>query len=487
MASSQTAVFRHLVRDHMGEPPVVVPAGMALAEVVERMAAGRASAAVVVDGARHIQGILTEQDVVRRVACRRIGTMAVDEVMTSPVLTVAGDDHLYEAIGFMRRHRLRHMPAVDEAGTLAGMLYLHDALAVASGPMVVDIDRLTHESSFGGLLEVKSAQVQLARNLIADNVPAPEIQALISDINNDIYRRVLRLCVKEMEADGWGTPPVAFACIVMGSGGRGESFLFPDQDNGFVLEDYPDERHGSIDPWFIELAERMTSALDRLRFPLCKGGVMATNPVWRKTLSQWRQQVTSWMKAKVETALLWCDVFFDFRCVYGEARLAEELRGFVTQAARQNKAFLREMFGIQADHRAGIGLFGRLVTERERGAHKGHVNLKLQGTLPLAEGVRLMALAHGVAATSTLSRIESLQVAGALSADDADHLRGAFSLLTGLQLRQQITDEEAGQTVGNFVDPKMLTERELDHLKDSLRAINDFRARVRADLTGSLL
>jgi hypothetical protein len=58
----------------------------------------------------------------------------------------------------------------------------------------------------------------------------------------------------------------------MGSGGRGESLLFPDQDHGFVLADYPDEQHGEIDPWFIELAERFTATLDRLHFPLCDGG-----------------------------------------------------------------------------------------------------------------------------------------------------------------------------------------------------------------------
>jgi signal-transduction protein with cAMP-binding, CBS, and nucleotidyltransferase domain len=145
------------------------------------------------------------------------------------------------------------------------------------------------------------------------------------------------------------------------------------------------------------------------------------------------------------------------------------------------------MFGIQADHRAGIGLFGRLHTERDDPRHRGELNLKLRGTLPLAEGVRLLALAHGVAETGTLARIAALQAQGRLGADDADHLRAAFALLTGLQLRQQLSDHRAGVPASDFVDPGALTERELDLLKDSLRAINDFRARVRADLTGSLL
>ena len=60
-------------------------------------------------------------------------------------------------------------------------------------------------------------------------------------------------------------------------------------------------------------------------------------------------------------------------------------------------------------------------------------------------------------------------------------------MLTGLQLKQQIADYRTGTPVGNLIAPTALTERELSLLKQSLRAINEFRARIRADLTGSLL
>jgi len=144
------------------------------------------------------------------------------------------------------------------------------------------------------------------------------------------------------------------------------------------------------------------------------------------------------------------------------------------------------MFGVQADHRAGLGWFGRLLTERDDPKHRGQINLKYAGTLPLAEAVRLMALKEGVAATSTLARIDALCEAGHLNRDMADYLRGAFDHITGLQLRQQIADYSAGRQVSNFVDPASLTEREIDMLKDSFRAINEFRAQVRAELTGDI-
>lgn len=485
--TSQTAAFRRRVRDHMAPPPLTVPLDEPVAQVVAAMGRVKATAAVVTTPGGGIAGIVTEQDVVRRIACQPCDGLVAAEVMTASVLTVLDEHPLYIAIGFMRRHRLRHMPVVDANDRLVGMLALHEALAVANGLLMDDIDHLTHEDTLEGLAEVKAAQVDLAERLFEDAVPAPEIQALISDINNDIYRRVLRLLVGEMVMEGVGPPPVPFTAIVMGSGGRGESYLFPDQDNGFILADYPDERHDEIDPWFVELADRMTRVLDRLQFPLCKGNVMATNPLWRKTLPQWRQQIAGWLRKRHEAMLLFCDIFFDFRPVFGEPSLADELRDFVTDAAARHPRFLHDMFGIQADHRAGIGFLGRLVTERDDPQHKGHINLKLMGTLPLAEAVRLMALRSRVPATGTLQRIAGLQAAGVLNDSDADHLTSAFGFITGLQLRQQIRDSRAGIAVSNFVDPRSLTERELATLKDSLRAINDFRARVRADLTGQLV
>ena len=193
------------------------------------------------------------------------------------------------------------------------------------------------------------------------------------------------------------------------------------------------------------------------------------------------------MRGRVPETLLNCEIFFDFRWVWGERALADTLRQEVTEAAQHDHAFQMLMYGLQAQHRAGIGLFGRLNTERRDPVHRGEIDLKQHGTLPLAEAVRLLALARGVPATGTLARIEALQADGALTPDDADHLRSAFAQLTGLQLRQQLADQRAGKPLDNFVDPGLLTERELDLLRSSLRAVNEFRTRLRADLTGSLL
>ncbi len=246
--------------------------------------------------------------------------------MTRPVVTVAADDFLYRAVARMRRLGLRHMPVVDAAGRPVGMLDLHEALAAASATMVAQIDRLTQESSIEGLAHTKQAQAELASDLLADNLPAPDIQALITDINQDLHRRVLEAVLATMAGEGWGAPPVAVTLLIMGSGGRGENFLFPDQDNGFILADYPDAEHKRVDAFFTALAERFTHDLDKVGFPLCKGNVMASNPLWRKTETQWRHQFELWAERRSPVAILFADIFLDFRAIAGPLEPAATLR-----------------------------------------------------------------------------------------------------------------------------------------------------------------
>ena len=209
---SRTAAFTMLVRDFARPRTEVLLYGRvrACAEVVERLANEKLSCAIVLDRSERPIGILTERDITRRIAFRTAPDTPVEAVMTSPVMTIARREYLYYAISWMRRHELRHMPAVDRAGRIVGILYLHDALAAASEGLMRQIDRLTPEGPGEPMKQVKSAQVDLAEELFADHLPAPEIQQVLSHINNDLYRRIGESALKKMTAEGWGdcrSPP----------------------------------------------------------------------------------------------------------------------------------------------------------------------------------------------------------------------------------------------------------------------------------------
>jgi signal-transduction protein with cAMP-binding, CBS, and nucleotidyltransferase domain len=153
---------------------------------------------------------------------------------------------------------------------------------------------------------------------------------------------------------------------------------------------------------------------------------------------------------------------------------------------RRSRGFLQELYRDEADHGTALGWFSRLLVEREDKRHKGEVNLKHTGTMPLVQSVRLLALGSGIDATGTLDRIAGLAAHGVLTADERDNLSAAFHHLTGLLLRQQIADHQAGREVSNYVQPDGLSKRDRELMIAALRAIEALRTKVRIEFTGDV-
>lgn len=470
----------------MSSPPPTLAATSSCRELLDFLRRGSASSVLLMDHEQRIRGIVTERDVVRRILFQGDIDQPVLPLASSPVHTICESDFLFHAIASMRRLGLHHMPAMDESGRLSGLLYLDDALSAASTPLLDRIDRLTHEETLAGLSEVKSAQIEVARELMEEQVAAPEIQSLLTHINNDIHRRVLTHLVQEMDAEGWGHPPVEFCAIVMGSGGRGESFLFPDQDHGFILQDYPDRRHADVDRYFIELAERFSHNLQAVGFEPCRGNVMANNPLWRKSLAQWRAQLSYWLGRASPRTLRLSDIFFDFRAVYGDRSLADTLRRLISERLPRQHRFLGEMARIQEDHGVALGLFGRLAPDSAPGPHRGQLNLKYHALLPLVESVRLAALRGGIAATGTLERIHLLHEAGYLNGDEVDYLVNAMTLMSRILLRRQLQDAQRGDSVSGHVPPDELSGLEASMLREALHSVRDLKERIRTEFSAQI-
>ncbi|WP_237217847.1 DUF294 nucleotidyltransferase-like domain-containing protein, partial [Falsiroseomonas oryziterrae] len=233
---------------------------------------------------------------------------------------------------------------------------------------------------------VKRAQAGLARALLAEGLAATEVVALVSGINADLHARILeRVLAEEAEP-----PPVPFTLLLMGSLGRGESLLRPDQDNGFLLADYDDAEHDMVDAWFRRVAERYCLKLAEAGFTLCKGGVMAMNPLWRKTRAQWRDQLAIWARKRNGAALLFADIFLDLRAGWGEAAPAEALRRQAMELLTAQPAWAAAL--AAQDSRLGVGLtFWGGFADDEPGPG-ARTDLKLHGLMPLVAAARLSAL-----------------------------------------------------------------------------------------------
>jgi signal-transduction protein with cAMP-binding, CBS, and nucleotidyltransferase domain len=483
---ARTEIFRRRIHGHVGAVVTALP-GRPVGEVIREMAGARASSAIVVDQDKKPVGILTERDIVQRIVWQVTAETPISAVMSAPVHAIEADRYLFQAVALMRKLGYRNIPVVGARGKLRGVLSLQDALGFLSPETMDQIESISQDSSEEGLRRVKEAQIDLAEELFADNVPAPEVQSVLSDLNADIHRRVAGLAVAQLAGEGQGEPPYPFALMIFGSGGRGENFLSPDQDNGFVIADHDESGKEISDAYFTALAARINAMLDRIGFPLCKGNVMASNVIWRRTLTGWRKELRRWVQVRKEDMLLNSAIFADVRSAYGERGLVRFLKDeFIAEGARSNQ-FQRDLFMSSADHSVALGWFGRLRIERDASDRSGMINLKLRGTLPLVEAVRVQAIKAGVTQTGTLDRLDALRAAGRMTAQDHDYLANGFEFITGLLLRQQIADRRQGREPSDFIAEAGLSKREKDQLVTYFRAIANLRDTVRSDFGGGTL
>ena len=87
-------------------------------------------ALVVADRPGAVDGIVSERDIVRRLA--RSGPEAlglpVSAVMTADVLTCTADANADDVMQTMTTHRTRHLPVVDDQGRLIGIVSIGDVV-----------------------------------------------------------------------------------------------------------------------------------------------------------------------------------------------------------------------------------------------------------------------------------------------------------------------------------------------------------------------
>jgi CBS domain-containing protein len=100
-----------------------------LGEVAERMTAKNVGAVVVKDFGTLI-GILTERDLLKAMAARVHSSEArVRQWMTVEPVTAPAETDVAEAARVMLEHGFRHLPVVDEAGRVSGVVSLRRVVA----------------------------------------------------------------------------------------------------------------------------------------------------------------------------------------------------------------------------------------------------------------------------------------------------------------------------------------------------------------------
>ncbi|MBE1276775.1 DUF294 nucleotidyltransferase-like domain-containing protein [Enterovibrio baiacu] len=414
---------------------------------------------------QRILGILTDRDLRSRILAEGMPfDTQVSEILTPQVITLDHNAYVFEAMLLMLRNNLHHLPILRHQKPI-GVIALSDIVRYESQSSLVIVNSIFRQQSIEDL-EVLSKDVPACfSRMVQEDANSHMIGSAMAVIGRSFKQRLLELGEEE-----FGPPPVGYCFLALGSMARDEQLIVTDQDNAMILDDkYDPAEH---EPYFANLAKFVSDGLARCGYSYCTGNIMATNPEWRKTRTEWEATFADWIDQPNPKSLLNSNIFFDLDGVYGATNWAEQLKAFVGRRARRNNRFLACMARNALNRTPPLGFFKDFVLEQD-GRHKNSMNLKRRGTAPLADLIRVHALAVDSRSQNSFERLDDIIEAGILPKGRGTDLRDAMEFISMVRIRHQALDVAGDQEPDNNIEPENLSDFERRNLKDAFQILSN--------------
>ncbi len=452
--------------------PLSMPPQTPLGAALQCMAAQAVGSMAIVDDDDRPLGIFTNSDLLRRVVLPGASLeRPLGEVMSPHPVTLPETATAYDAMLAMATRGIRHVLLVDERGALSGVVSERDLFAlqriglgqirraIAAAPSV--------EALAGAAAEVRHA----AFNMLAQGVGAEHLTQFISALNDGITRRIIELNLRRHDLDG-----ITWAWLAFGSEGREEQTFATDQDNGIVFLCPDPAQQQAMQSRLLDFARGVNQDLDACGFPLCKGGIMASNPKWCLTLEQWKEQFSFWVLSPEPEALLNATIFFDFRALHGQQQLADEMQRHLFSLSRSTPAFQRMLAGQAVAVLPPLGVIRDFVTEAGEDGQQV-IDLKKFGSRLFVDAARVFALANGIQSANTVTRLRRAAVSTGGAGYEA--LVDAFNFIQLLRLRHQYLESGQGRPGDNRIVPDLLNQLDRRILIEAFRQAKRLQQRLR--------
>lgn len=456
--------------------PVCLTRDSTIQQVVEKMNTIKIGSMIIVDDEHRPVGIFTLSDVLKRVVMP--GTpldKPIASIMTPDPHTLPLSSTAYEAALAMATYGVRHVLAVDEGGRLKGVVSERDLFALQRVGLRQIRQSIETASTIEMLTQASRDVRQLSLNMLAQGVGAEQITRFISTLNDALTRRVLQIYLETHDLHD-----IEWAWLCFGSEGRDEQTFNTDQDNGIVFAGKDSADLEQVRQRLVFFAREVNDGLDRCGFPLCVGNIMASNQELCLSLEEWQEKFGFWICTPEPEALLKATIFFDFRPVYGQFNLADQMRLSLLRQTKANPLFLRMLAENALSVAPPLGKIRDFVTDLDP-EHPGAIDLKRHGARLFIDGARIFALARGVSATNTVQRIKLTAQTMNVSQEDTSASIDAFNFIQLMRLKHQYFEESHGRKADNLVQPDTLNEVERRILKEAFRQARKIQQRLSLD------
>ncbi len=454
------------VADLMARRPLSCRPDTPAAEAARQMRDAGVSSLGVVEG-EALTGIVTVRDLSNRVLAEgRAPDTPVGQVMTPDPVTLPPGALGSDILHLMLERRIGHLPVV-EGGRLVGMVTQTDLTrfqAVSSAQLIRDVASADEVSEMAAVAE---RIPRLLVQLMAGNNPHEVVTRLITDIGDAVTRRLLQLAEAEL-----GPPPVPYLWLACGSQGRQEQTGVSDQDNCLFLDDRATAEDMA---YFHALARFVVDGLAACGYSHCPGDMMATNPRWCQPVRVWRDYFRGWVDRPDPMAQMLASVMFDLRPIGGPVGLYHDLQAEVLALASRNTIFVAHMIANSLKHTPPLGLLRGFATIRS-GEFRNHVDMKLNGVIPVVDLGRVYALIGQLHEVNTRARLLAAEEAGIISISGARDLIEAYDLIATMRLENQAALVKAGRRPDNYMAPSDLSDFERSHLRDAFVVVRTMQS-----------
>jgi CBS domain-containing protein len=130
---------------YKGADVITIAADETVTALLDQLAEHNVGALLVVDGGEQVVGVVSERDVVRRLAERGAALLdaSVEQIMTAIVVSCSSHDSVDSVAETMTERRVRHMPVIDD-GQLVGIVSIGDVVSSRIRQLEKDRGQLEH-------------------------------------------------------------------------------------------------------------------------------------------------------------------------------------------------------------------------------------------------------------------------------------------------------------------------------------------------------
>ena len=182
------------------------------------------------------------------------------------------------------------------------------------------------------------------------------------------------------------------------------------------------------------------------------------------------------MSCRPADQLVGASIFFDFRLLYGNEKIGDELRRWLLKSAKGNSPFLRMMAGNALQVAPPLGRIRDFVVEDD-----GMIDLKKSGARLFVDVARIFSLRSEVESSSTVQRLRISGQKSGMPDEEVDAMVEGFHFIQLLRLRAQHLETEHDSPDDNKVNPEHLNELDRRILKEAFRQARKLQLRLKLD------